>query len=183
MNAPANLSLNDQIRARDGDKCWLCAGKLDFKAEPNSKKAPTREHLLAQSLGGTNDLANLVLCHPGCNKTLGVRPVTQKLKLREKHRSNTLKVQAAQQAKAKAKMQPAQVEERSATAAQPGALPEPVAPKPIQASTVAQGPVRSPPTPRHYPEARQLVRWQIATLLASGLACLFLGFSIGLLVG
>lgn len=74
MNAPPKLSIVEQIRTRDGDNCWLCEGKLDFNAKGNSKKAPTKEHLKPKSLGGTDELGNLALCHPGCNKQLGNRP-------------------------------------------------------------------------------------------------------------
>lgn len=84
MNAPVKLSKLDELRARDGDVCWLCAGRLDFSAVPNSGKAPTREHLVAVSRGGPDTLDNLVLCHPGCNKQLGNRPLADKLKMREK---------------------------------------------------------------------------------------------------
>lgn len=170
MNAPANLSINDQIRARDGDNCWLCAGKLDFAAVPNSKKAPTREHLLAQSLGGTNDLANLVLCHPGCNKQLGVRPVAQKMQLREKMQANTLKNQQAKQAQARAKPAAPQVAKSAPAAPPPAPVP---------------GPARSGlASPRAAPiDANVLRQWQVAALVAGGLALLFFGFSVGLLVG
>jgi len=85
MNAPPNLSQIEQLRARDGDLCWLCSGKLSFTAPPNSKNAPTREHLEAQSIGGSDKLDNLVLCHPGCNKQLGNRPKAAKLKMRDNH--------------------------------------------------------------------------------------------------
>ena len=84
MNAPANLSKAAQLRARDGEFCWLCSGKLDFDAAPNSKKAPTKEHLVPLSAGGTSDLGNLVLCHPGCNKQLADRPKADKLKIKAK---------------------------------------------------------------------------------------------------
>lgn len=94
MNAPAKLSTIEQIRARDGEDCWLCGFPLDFSAAPNSKKAPTKEHLLAQSLGGTNELANLVLCHPGCNKQLGTRPIDDKRAMQRKVRANRAKLLA-----------------------------------------------------------------------------------------
>jgi hypothetical protein len=84
MTNMAGLSKTEQLRARDGDGCWLCGGKLDFEAAPNSKKAPTLEHLQPSSKGGSNKLDNLVLCHPGCNKQLGDRPKADKLRIREK---------------------------------------------------------------------------------------------------
>jgi hypothetical protein len=93
MNAP--LSKVEQIRARHGDGCWLCGGELDFRAPPNSKKAPTKEHLQPLSLGGTSDLDNLALCHPGCNRQLANRPREDKERMRAKRRAALLK-QASQ---------------------------------------------------------------------------------------
>ena len=99
MNAVAIPSKLDRLRERDGDSCWLCLGKLDFAAVPNSKKAPTKEHLIPRSDGGTDTLDNLVLCHPGCNKQLGNRPKADKLKMREKRQA----ARAAQLAKGSSK--------------------------------------------------------------------------------
>ena len=81
MTAPA-LSKIDRLRARDGDGCWLCGGPLDFEAPPNTKSAPTKEHLQPLSAGGTGALDNLVLCHPGCNRQLGDRSRTDKERMR-----------------------------------------------------------------------------------------------------
>ena len=86
MSGPDNISKVDRLRLRDGGRCWLCDEPMDFKAVPNSKKAPTIEHLIAQSLGGSNLLENLVLCHPGCNRLLGIRPLASKIKMRERRR-------------------------------------------------------------------------------------------------
>jgi hypothetical protein len=185
MNAPPKLSLNDQIRARDGDKCWLCGGKLDFKAEPNSSKAPTREHLLAQSLGGTNDLAKLVLCHPGCNKQLGIRPVAEKQKMRAKRQDDLAKLVAAQKAKRQAAAS-AKAQQTSAPTANKTemaspqtqananvALPNTASVKTAQVQTNAQRKV----------SADALRHWQVAAIVVGGLALLFFGFSVGLLVG
>jgi 5-methylcytosine-specific restriction endonuclease McrA len=86
MSGPENISKIDRLRARDGEKCWLCDGPLDFDAVPNSKKAPTYEHLIAKSRGGLSTVENLVLCHPGCNKQLSDRPLVDKIKMRERRR-------------------------------------------------------------------------------------------------
>lgn len=86
MNAPACLGKVELLRLRDGPRCWLCDEALDFNAVPNSKKAPTIEHLIAQSLGGPSTMENLVLCHPGCNRQLGVRPLAAKILMRERRR-------------------------------------------------------------------------------------------------
>jgi 5-methylcytosine-specific restriction endonuclease McrA len=48
--------------------------------------AETVEHLKPLSLGGTDDLKNLVLCHPGCNRQLGNRPAWQKIRMRDRRR-------------------------------------------------------------------------------------------------
>jgi 5-methylcytosine-specific restriction endonuclease McrA len=86
VSAPENLSKVDRLRARDGDLCWLCGKRIDFKAKPNSSKAWSLEHLICQSAGGPNVLENLVLCHPPCNRILGDRPLKDKIRLYERRR-------------------------------------------------------------------------------------------------
>lgn len=86
MSGPENIGKLDRLRARDGGKCWLCDQPIDFDAVPNTKKAPTFEHLIAQSRGGPSTLENLVLCHPGCNRQLGDRPLVDKIRMRERRR-------------------------------------------------------------------------------------------------
>lgn len=98
MNAPPSLSKVEQVRARDGDGCWLCTRPLDFTAVPNSKNAPTIEHLLAKSLGGGDQLANLVLCHKACNLHLADRPVAKKEEMRVKFHINAAKIAATRSA-------------------------------------------------------------------------------------
>jgi 5-methylcytosine-specific restriction endonuclease McrA len=84
VSGPDNLSKLDRLRARDGDKCWLCDDRLDFEAEPNSSRAPSVEHLIAKSRGGPESLENFVLCHTMCNRQLAARPLTDKIKMRER---------------------------------------------------------------------------------------------------
>jgi 5-methylcytosine-specific restriction endonuclease McrA len=72
----------EAIRARDGDNCWRCHHPMDFAAPSNSKRAPTIEHLQAKANGGTGKLDNLVLCHVGCNRHLGVNSPEQKERMR-----------------------------------------------------------------------------------------------------
>lgn len=86
MSGPANISKLDRLCARDGDLCWLCQKPMDFQAKPNSHAAWSIEHLIAKSLGGPDIPDNLVLCHPRCNRILNDRPLTQKIKLRERWR-------------------------------------------------------------------------------------------------
>lgn len=86
MSGPENINKADRLQLRDGDLCWLCDEPIDFDAVPNSKKALTFEHLIAQSRGGQGTLDNLVLCHPGCNKHLGDRPLVDKIRMRDRRR-------------------------------------------------------------------------------------------------
>jgi 5-methylcytosine-specific restriction endonuclease McrA len=65
------------LRARDGDDCWLCR-------RPIREGDATIEHLVARANGGTNDPANLALCHHGCNAHLRDRPLPRKLKMRDR---------------------------------------------------------------------------------------------------
>ena len=86
MSGPVNISKVEHLRARDGDCCWLCGLPMDFKAEPNSSKAWSVEHLLSQSHDGPDRLENLALCHPPCNRTLASLPLAKKIEMREKRR-------------------------------------------------------------------------------------------------
>ena len=78
--------MHERLRARDGDRCWLCGQPIDFAAQPNSSKAWSVEHLIARSRGGPDVMDNAVLCHPGCNRTLRDRPLADKIRLRERRR-------------------------------------------------------------------------------------------------
>jgi 5-methylcytosine-specific restriction endonuclease McrA len=62
------LTKRDELRARDGDNCWLCGHKMRFGGIPNIGKAATIEHLRPLSKGGTSAIDNLALCHVGCNR-------------------------------------------------------------------------------------------------------------------
>jgi 5-methylcytosine-specific restriction endonuclease McrA len=75
------------LRERDGGRCWLCDRPINFKAEPNSDKTPSREHLIPESRGGPNTFDNLVLCHPPCNRELkDLLPLVEKVRMREERR-------------------------------------------------------------------------------------------------
>jgi hypothetical protein len=160
VNAPAKLSKVEQLRARDGERCWLCDGKLDFAAAPNSKKAPTIEHLVAQANGGTNALDNLVLTHPGCNKQLGCRPREDKLKMRERRQRNREQIQAAGRVRADTPV------EEGGNKGKP----------PVRASTMVAD--------RRGTGLRlALRRWQVAAYAAASAALLMFGFAVGVLAG
>jgi hypothetical protein len=162
MNAPTPSTI-EQLRARDGDNCWLCDGRLSFNALPNSKKAPTREHLLAKSLGGTDALDNLVLCHPGCNRQLGIRPKADKLEMREKR----VAARAAQAAVAK-----------PAKSAKP-AMAASVKAVAHAASVKSPAPVKSIAPRDMEPSAD----WQRIAMIAIASATFFAGLCLGMLIG
>ncbi len=152
MNALANLSKVEQVRARDGDACWLCSGRLDFAAPPNSRKAPTLEHLVAKAKGGGNGLDNLVLTHPGCNKQLGCRPVEDKRRMRDKYRFKRERADAARHV-------------RADTPVEDGGN------KGRQRAQVHTAQLRG-----------RLRRWQLATAIAGGAALLATGLAAGLVI-
>lgn len=81
----------EALRKRDGGRCWLCDKPIDFKADPNSARAPTLEHLVAKCHEGPDTLENLVLCHPPCNRQLGDRPLAEKIRMREERREEAWK--------------------------------------------------------------------------------------------
>ena len=86
MSGPENFGKVERLRARDGGRCWLCDGPIDFRAAPNSARAPSLEHLIAQCRGGPSTLDNLALCHPPCNRKLGDLPLVDKIRMRDKLR-------------------------------------------------------------------------------------------------
>lgn len=69
------------VRARDGDACWRCNRPMHFD-NPAHRKAATIEHVLPRSKGGDDDLANLRLCHVGCNRHLADHAPEQKERMR-----------------------------------------------------------------------------------------------------
>ncbi len=70
------------LRTRDGGDCWRCNRPMRFEGPPNCGKAATIEHVLPRSKGGGNDLANLRLCHVGCNRHLADHAPEQKERMR-----------------------------------------------------------------------------------------------------
>jgi 5-methylcytosine-specific restriction endonuclease McrA len=70
------------LRESHGDDCWRCNRAMRFGWPYNCGKAATIEHVLPLSKGGTWDLANLRLCHVGCNRHLGDRTPEQKERMR-----------------------------------------------------------------------------------------------------
>lgn len=72
-----------KLHARDGPDCWLCKHPIPAAPKKQGRRASI-EHLCPRSLGGSDALDNLVLCHQSCNRHLADRPVEQKRKMREK---------------------------------------------------------------------------------------------------
>ena len=60
MKSMLRKATRSYLRSRDGDVCYYCNAYL-------KEKALTIDHKLALSLGGTNDLSNLVLSCVDCN--------------------------------------------------------------------------------------------------------------------
>jgi len=69
---PPALSVH-QIAERDGTRCYVCRRKVDMTLSGNHKWGPTIEHIVAVSLGGTNDPENLALSHRHRNTARGNR--------------------------------------------------------------------------------------------------------------
>jgi hypothetical protein len=171
MNA-SSLTMKDRIRARDGDLCWLCTRPLDFAAVPNSKKAPTVEHLHALSRGGSKGIDNVVLCHKSCNKHLDDRPRADKESMRVKWHANAAKVAAKASVKAPQAAPPAPTD-RAPTL--PAAALKPVRPAPSErARAVPPRTVASTET--------TLAAWRRWALGSTGAALFLAGLVAGLLI-
>jgi len=72
------------LRERDGDKCWRCRRSMDFDLPRGHDEAPTIEHILPKSKGGTGTLDNLCLCHRRCNRAMAdnTPEVKERMRLR-----------------------------------------------------------------------------------------------------
>lgn len=166
MNAPVSLNKVERIRARDGDDCWACGGTLLFDAPPNSTKAATIEHLQAKANGGSNDLDNLVLTHPGCNRMLGTKPVEQKRAIRAKlivNRAKVLALHEARKGKPHAPTNPG------------GAI--------VSVSKAAPVATPTPPPPRIISAGEDVRFWRRMALIGGGAGVLSVGFVGGLVTG
>ena len=65
---------------RDGADCFLCGKPL--------LEDITLEHLIALSSGGKNEISNMVLMHEKCNHQVKNIPISDKVKLAIKYRTN-----------------------------------------------------------------------------------------------
>lgn len=68
------LKRRRRLLERDGPDCWFCGTKMGRDC--------TVEHLVPQSRGGGNDLANLVLAHSACNFKAADLSISEKVELR-----------------------------------------------------------------------------------------------------
>ena len=64
---PARINKLKRLYIRDSGRCWICG-------EWGTGDAFNRDHLIPRSLGGTDGMWNLRLCHPKCNSDRGVAP-------------------------------------------------------------------------------------------------------------
>lgn len=55
------------IYDRDGWRCQLCGEPVDMVADTTHPSAPTLDHIVPRSRGGSDDPDNLRLTHRGCN--------------------------------------------------------------------------------------------------------------------
>lgn len=60
-----------RLIARDGDRCAICAGRLDRYESTGSAEAVTVDHKIPISHGGRSDMGNLRLAHRKCNQDRG----------------------------------------------------------------------------------------------------------------
>jgi hypothetical protein len=68
------------LAKRDGESCWFCG-------LPLTQEEATIEHLLNVSNGGNNHINNLVLAHEKCNQQARNMGIADKVRLRERLRS------------------------------------------------------------------------------------------------
>jgi hypothetical protein len=61
------------IHERDNWTCWLCDQPTSRNYSSTDPDAPTLDHLVPRSLGGTNEPNNLATAHALCNATRGAR--------------------------------------------------------------------------------------------------------------
>ena len=67
-------SIRAAIYERDGYQCKLCNEPVDTTADPQRDDwAPTLDHIIPRSKGGTHDVSNLRTAHRWCNSVRGDR--------------------------------------------------------------------------------------------------------------
>lgn len=80
IEGATNISakLRRKVMERDGSDCWFCGLPMGSDC--------TLEHLVPQSRGGGNGLANLALAHAKCNREAADLSITEKVELRARKR-------------------------------------------------------------------------------------------------
>lgn len=69
--ARARARVFARILIRDGDLCAICRQTLNFEHQDPHFLAPTLDHIIPRSKGGSNRLENLQLAHKSCNERRG----------------------------------------------------------------------------------------------------------------
>jgi 5-methylcytosine-specific restriction endonuclease McrA len=64
---------NQRIVTTSSEICWRCGQSVDRTVHKRHRLAPSADHILPVSRGGTHALANLRLAHVGCNSSRGNR--------------------------------------------------------------------------------------------------------------
>ena len=62
------VNIWEAVFKRDSGRCRYCG--LDLLQSYSTFTSATVDHLVAKSVGGLNDVSNLVLACPGCNQML-----------------------------------------------------------------------------------------------------------------
>lgn len=77
-----NISRWQRLRIYERDRwcCQLCGEKVDRRAK-FTDRAPSIDHIIPRSFGGTDDVENLQLAHRGCNSKKGNRGGNEQLAL------------------------------------------------------------------------------------------------------
>ena len=79
LDVDADLIDRGTVFARDGNACQLCGDPMEMAQKTPRPLAPTLDHILALSKGGTHTLANVQSAHFHCNVSKGNRsaPLTR----------------------------------------------------------------------------------------------------------
>lgn len=64
---------------RDSWTCWLCNEPVDRGADYNANRAPSLDHVIPRSQGGTHDDNNLRCAHRICNGKRGASDVSEEI--------------------------------------------------------------------------------------------------------
>jgi 5-methylcytosine-specific restriction endonuclease McrA len=64
------------VYERDNGTCWLCLSPVEQHHHPNADQAPSLDHVVPRSRGGSHDIDNLRLAHRICNSIRQDNPPT-----------------------------------------------------------------------------------------------------------